>query len=391
MSDQETDKNVLSNGERGLVDYFNELISAAMAKRAPASQGERLSEEETAEIDTSLPEPEDTEIRARGRGRATTRASMREGLASLFSNTQALSLPQPPALPAQRPDPDAVGPSVFFTQYLRDSDTAPELAPSGIAQLDARLAGGFGYGLNLVAGGPGVGKTAFMEAVAWEAVGRRRPVLYYALREGGRATWERLVSTLSYIMSGPVLRLPDLRARTLDEESIAALRNIDRALQASVLPRLSLIETIPAYTDPLTAFLEDISLRVMQVRDQHARTPLVLVDDLQRLLLHTRARPLLHALSRIDDALAANSIPGFLTLTPADFSGHALAGLPAQGIVTMEPVYVSPDDSYSILNLAVLANTRTGWTGTLPLLLDRHSGLFAAAEESPPEAGSKRV
>jgi len=61
MSDQETDKNVLSNGERGLVDYFNELISAAVAKRAPASQGERPSEEETAEIDTSLPEPEDTE------------------------------------------------------------------------------------------------------------------------------------------------------------------------------------------------------------------------------------------------------------------------------------------------------------------------------------------
>jgi len=316
---------------------------------------------------------------------------MREGLASLFSNTQALSLPQPPALTAQSPDPDTVGPSAFFTQYLRDSDTAPELAPSGLAQLDARLAGGFGYGLNLVAGGPGVGKTAFMEAVAWEAVGRRRPVLYYALREGGRATWERLVSTLSYIMSGPVLRLPDLRARTLDEESIAALRNIDRALQASVLPRLSLIETIPAYTDPLTAFLEDVSLRVMQARDQEGRTPLVLVDDLQRLLLHTRARPLLHVLSRIDDALAASSIPGFLTLTPADFSGHALAGLPAQGIVTLEPVYASPDDSYSILNLAVRANTRTGWTGSLPLLLDRCSGLVALAGESPPEADPERV
>ena len=391
MSDQEADKNVLSNGERGLVDYFNELISAAVAKRAPASQGERPSEEETAEIDSDETEPEDTEIPARDRGRATTRASMREGLASLFSNTQGLSPPHPAALPAQRPDPDAVGPSAFFTQYLRDSDTAPELAASGLAELDARLAGGFGYGLHLVAGGPGIGKTAFMEAVAWEAVGTRRPVLYYALREGSRATWERLASTLSHVMGGSVLRLPDLRARTLDEEGIATLRSIDRALQASVLPWLSLIETIPAYTDPLTAFLDDVSLRVMQVRDQHGRTPLLLVDDLQRLLLHTRARPLLHVLSRIDDALAASSIPGFLTLTPADFSGHALAGLPAQGIVTLEPAYVSPDDSYSILNLAVLANTRTGWTGTLPLLLDRDSGLVALAEEPPPEADPERV
>ena len=391
MSDQEADKNVLSNGERELVDYLNELISASVAKRAPASQDERPPEEETAEIETGEPEPEGIVIPPSRRGRATTRASMREGLASLFRNTQALSLPHPPAVPAQSPDPDAVGPSAFFTQYMRDSDTAPELAPSGLAALDARLGGGFGYGLNLVAGGPGIGKTAFIEAVAWEAVGKRRPVLYYALREGGRATWERLVSTLSYVMGGPVLRLPDLRARTLDEECIATLRNIDRALQASVLPWLSLIETIPAYTDPLTAFLEDISVRAMQARDQQVRTPLVLVDDLQRLLLHTRARPLLHVLSRIDDALAASSIPGFLTLTPADFSGHTLAGLPAQGIVTLEPAYVSPDDSYSILDLAVLANTRTGWTGTLPLLLDRRSGLIAPAEEPPPEADRVQV
>lgn len=380
MSDHEADRNVLSSAERELADYLNELISAAQARRATPSQDERTLEEETAEIVPGEPEPEDVEIPAGKRSRATTRASMREGLASLFSNTQTPSLPHPPAEPAPRPEPEPLGPSAFFTQYLRDSDTAPELAPSGLADLDARLAGGFGYGLNLVAGGPGIGKTAFIEAVAWEAIGRRRPVLYYALREGGRATWERLVSTLSYVMGGPVLRLPDLRARALGEEDTATLREIDRALQASVLPRLSLIETIPAYTDPLTAFLEDVSLRAMQAREQQGRTPLVLVDDLQRLLLHTRARPLMHVLSRIDDALAASSIPGLLTLTPADFSGHAPAGLPAQGIVTLEQAYVSPDDSYSILNLAVLANARTGWTGTLPLLLDRCSGLYAPAE-----------
>jgi hypothetical protein len=379
MSDQEADKNELSATERELADYLNELISAAVAKRSPGTRDERSPEEETADIDTGKPEPEGREIPASTRRRVTIRASMREGLAPLFSNTQALRFPHSPAAPLQMPHPDAVGPSAFLTQYLRDSDTTREPAPCGLAELDARLAGGFGSGLNLVAGAPGVGKTAFIESVAWETVGTRCPVLYYALREGSLGTWERLVSTLSYVMGGPFLRLPALRARTLDEECLATLEDVDRALQASVLPWLSLLETIPAYTDPLTAFLEDVSLRVMKARDQQGRTPLVLVDDLQRLLLHTRARGLLNVLSRIDDALAAGSIPGLLTLTPADFSGHVLAGLPAQGIVTLEPAHVSPDDSPSILNLGVLANTRTGWTGTIPLILDRRSGLIAAA------------
>jgi len=35
------------------------------------------------------------------------------------------------------------------------------------------------------------------------------------------------------------------------------------------------------------------------------------------------------------------------------------------------------DDGFDRVDLEVRANTPTGWTGTLPLLLDRRSGLFA--------------
>jgi hypothetical protein len=264
---------------------------------------------------------------------------------------------------------------VFLRRFLQQAASSPELAPSGLASLDDRLAGGFGSGLHLVQGGPGVGKTAFLESVAWEAVSSRRPVLYYALKEGGIGAWERLISTLGNIL-GTAIPLGALRARTLGPDQLETLARLDLALQDSVLPFLSLIETIPACTDTLGAFIEDIRSRAQEAKERHGRIPLLLIDDLERLLLLARARPRLDLLSPLNDALSAESIPGLLATAPPDPSTDSPERLPAQTTLNVVPVSPSAKDALVRVDLELRTNASTGWTGTLPLLLDRRSGLF---------------
>lgn len=317
-----------------------------------------------------------------GQTQGTTRASMRVGLTELFRNTEwapPLSPTTPaPSAPATagEPGPPVTEPSVFLRRFLHQAARSPELAPSGLANLDARLAGGFGSGLHLVQGRPGVGKTAFLESVAWEAISLARPVLYYALKEGSIGGWERLISTLGHILGGPAIPLGALRARTLGPDDLETLTRLDLAFQASVLPCLSLVETIPASTGTLSAFIEDVRSRAQETRERSGRTPLLLIDDLERLLLFTRARPLVRLLSRLDDALAADSIPGLLALTPPDRSASGLERLPAQTALALVSLSASANDAFGRVDLEVRTNARTGWTGTLPLLFDRRSGLF---------------
>jgi DnaB-like helicase C terminal domain len=397
MNDESHIKGGRSNEERELESYLDELISAAFAEEAPARPVEGGGTNEPASADLGGEEPEEAAAREQTpeagapqqkpspSGRQTKgipRASMREGLAVLFRNTER-PLPLPPSIPAPSAPatagergPPATEPSVFLRQFLQQAARSPELAPSGLANLDARLAGGFGSGLHLVSGRPGVGKTAFLESVAWEAVSSERPVLYYALKEGCIGAWGRLVSTLGNILGGPAIPLGALRARTLGPDDLETLTRLDLTLQASVLPCLSLVETIPACTDTLSAFIEDVRLRAQEAKERHGRIPLLLVDDLERLLLLTRARPLLHLLSRLDDALAASSIPGLLAMTLLDRSACGLERLPAQTTLALVSVSASANDAFGRVDLELRTNARTGWTGTLPLLLDRRCGLF---------------
>lgn len=397
MTDESPIGDGCSNEERELAGYLDELISATFAEKAPGRPVEGRGTNEPASADLGGEEPEEAAAPkptpeagapqqkpppSSRQTRRTTRASMSEELLALFRDTQwpshlLPSTPAPSALAtASEPGLPATEPSVFLRRFLQQAARPPELAPSGLANLDARLAGGFGSGLHLVSGRPGVGKTAFLESVAWEAVSSERPVLYYALKEGSIGAWERLVSTLGNILGGPAIPLGALRARTLGPDHLETLTRLDLALQASVLPCLSLVETIPAYTDTLSAFIEDVRLRAQEAKERHGRIPLLLVDDLERLLVLTRARPLLHLLSRLNDALAGDSIPGLLATTPPDRSAYGLERLPAQTTLALVSVSASANDAFGRVDLELRTNARTGWTGTLPLLLDRRSGLF---------------
>ena len=302
---------------------------------------------------------------------------MRDELLALFRDTERCSSPPSGALwMAGMGRSTAAEPSRFLRRFLQRTAPSPELAPSGLASLDSRLAGGFGPGPHLVLGPPGVGKTAFLESMAWEAVSDKRPVLYYALKEGSLRTWERLISTVGHVLGGPSIDVGVLRARTLTPQDLETLARLDLALQGAVLPYLSLADTVSASTPTLSAFIEDVRLRAQEATERHGRIPLLLVDDLERLRFLTGAGEPLPLLSRLDGTLTADSIPGLLAATTPDPHLTATGKVPVQTIVVLESVSAFAADAVDRVDLDLWTNARTGWTGTLPLLLDRRTGLF---------------
>jgi hypothetical protein len=323
---------------------------------------------------------------------------MREEFLALFRDTQRQltdSVASPAGNPPGRPPggsaatgergPTAAEPSALMRRFLGRARRSPERAPSGIASLDTRLSGGFEAGAHLVTGQPGVGKAAFLESVAWEAVSSGRPVLFYAWKEGSIGAWERLICTLGDVL-GPGIPLDALRARPLAPNHLETITRLDLALQASVLPYLSLIDTVPAHTASLSTFIGDVRSRAEETNERHGRIPLLLVDDLEQLLPLFGARPLAHQLSRLNDALVAESIPGLFAMAPPDGPDQDLERLPVRTVLNLVSVSASATEDMQRVDLEVRAGAGTGWTGTLPLL--RRSGLFA---DSPEGAASEPV
>jgi hypothetical protein len=321
---------------------------------------------------------------ATSRKRAAARSSMREGLAALFHDTRPPRVPYVEALvsgisAAGGPGLSANAQSGFLQRFLERTDRWTELAPSGIPPVDARLGGGFGPGLHVVAGGPGVGKTAFLESAAWEAVSSERPVLYYAFKEGALGAWRRLVSTLGYILDGPTVPLGNLRSGALTPGDVDTLRRLDLSLQTSVLPYLCLVEHRPVGVDTLGAFVEDVRSRAQTAQERHGRVPLLLVDDLDGLLPPARSQSQSRLLVSLGEALVADSIPGLLATTQSDRSPTRPERLPCKTMLTLASAPVAARGHWDHLSLDLQTSVLSGWKGKIPLVLDRRSGLFTHA------------
>ena len=154
------------------------------------------------------------------------------------------------------------------------------------------------------------------------------------------------------------------------------LRSLDDRLQQSVLPLLSLIDTVPAHADVLGAFIRDVSGRAGALKTSLGRTPLILLDDLDRLLRFAGDPPPFAALSRIDEALLANHVTVVASVGGRRVCGLALANAPVQTVLELKPM-PGGNGTLRSLVVSVRSNARTGGTGDLVVVLDGSSGLFA--------------
>ena len=221
------------------------------------------------------------------------------------------------------------------------------------------------------------GKTAFLESLAWEAVGNRRPALYYAFKSGSLEVWERLIVTLGAIIDGDGIVPSALRGADLVPAEKEALHRLDAELQSSVLPYLSLMDRVPGPAG----------------RPERLRRP--------------------PSLAQPGSGRAAWAPPAGAHGRPRGVDGHhwvalsparALpAGCRPRGAFTTRRPHRGSERLLSCVTwtnclcgaswrsrrprrrrqrrveLEVLKNTSTGWTGIVPLLLDPSSGLFAEA------------
>lgn len=268
--------------------------------------------------------------------------------------------------------------SRFLRRFLQRSSPGPEPARSGLAGLDRHLGGGFGGGLHLVMADRTAGRTAFLESLAWEAVGHHRPTLYLTLKDGGLAVWQRLVVTLAAITGADGIGPSMLSENDLAPEQRETLLRLDAGLQASVLPYLSLVDRPPGPPDDLSGFLDRLRSRSQEAAEQHGRLPLVLVDDLEGLTALTASRSPLHLLSALDSALAADSLPGVITAGSGGSLAREIDHLPVRTVLSLQAMPTGVAGSERV-ELELKKNTATGWTGSISLLLDPSSGLFAEA------------
>ncbi len=101
------------------------------------------------------------------------------------------------------------------------------------------------------------------------------------------------------------------------------------------------------------------------------------MDDLDRLLLLASEQPLVHALALLDEVLREECVPGLVAANLTDPLIEAADSLPVQTVLVLEEAVGKLEEGFGRADLQVRASAPTGWTGTLPLLLDVSSGLFA--------------
>ncbi len=310
----------------------------------------------------------------------TQRASMSNQLLDLFRNTEE---PQAPDAQPTSPDEPAQNPSTFLRHYLRACADPDDRVASGLSTLDAHLGGGLGSGLHVATGGPNAPLTAFALSLIWEPMSSSRPVLFYALREGGASIWTRLVATLAPTLGFPELTLAALRSHHLDASATQDLVHIDDIIQASILPLVQLIDPLPLRRDPLDALLEDISCRVHDSREEHGRTPLVVLDDVNRLASVTPHDICAAVLERLSDSPVIECIPTLVTARGAGGSPSLATLNRVRAVFDLQSTCAPPVSKVVELTLRVLANVYTGWTGEVPLLFDTSSGFVAAGDDAP--------
>ncbi len=269
--------------------------------------------------------------------------------------------------------------SPFLRSFLRRSRYALHLPSSGIPDLDTRLAGGLMPGLHLLAGHAGEEKTALMLSALWQAVSAQRPVIFYAFREGSFRVWMRLVAALATLEADsgrPALSLVQLRRAHLSVAQIDQLVHLDRLLQITVFSVVSLVDGSTTGIATPDHLLEDLRARSREAREQAKPMPLVVVDDLDRLILDHPEQSVTRALTLLGEVLEEECASGLVAATLAEPLAGTADAPRTQTVLVLGKTVETASEHLGRATLEVRANAAGGWTGTVPLLLDFSSGLF---------------
>jgi hypothetical protein len=315
--------------------------------------------------------------------RGSTRSSMHRELLELFRPTERVTpSPLPSSPETSNVHPASAGPSLYLRRYLGPTHSPAQPIPTGITQLDSRLRGGFAPGLHVLSAGPGVDTSVFLRSVLWHTSLQEYPVIYYTLKQEGLDVWQQLIVTLAAVLERPGLSAQRLQGRALHNAELDALRDLDGILQQSVLSRASLIDTIPASADALGAFLKDVTRRSEDASDASGRRPLILIDDLDRLLGLTRVQPVSHVLAVLHEHFAANSIAALLAALSLEGSGRDRDFLPARTVLHLAPADQQPAEPFVRLNLTTRSADLPGEDQSIALLQDPATGFFAGPSGS---------
>jgi circadian clock protein KaiC len=130
----------------------------------------------------------------------------------------------------------------------RDAPTREVIAsvPTGVPGLDAVLGGGLPeYSLNLIAGGPGVGKSTLAQQIAFASATRARPALYFTVLGEPTIKMLRYQSQFAFFdpaLVGSAVQYVNLIDEVQQGELEAVLRRIEEEV-ARAEPRMIVVDS----------------------------------------------------------------------------------------------------------------------------------------------------
>ena len=135
--------------------------------------------------------------------------------------------------------------------------------PTGVPGLDAVLGGGLPeYSLNVIAGGPGVGKTTLAQQIAFTAATTERPALYFTVMGEPGLKLLRYQSQFSFFDAqrvGTAVKFVNLSAEAMNRDLDALLLRIQREIEQAG-PRIIVVDSFRTVLGPREMRSEDTNI-----------------------------------------------------------------------------------------------------------------------------------
>lgn len=157
---------------------------------------------------------------------------------------------------------------------------APDIIPTGFAQLDAVLDGGITKGLYFLGACPSMGKTTFLNQLSDQVAQQGRSVLFVSIEQSAQdliaKSLSRGMSAEGYTVPTSEIQRPDRRAEW-GIEQYSALQRVCEDYSKTIAPRLHILEGVKQPS------VKDIETLALTIGDHDGKAPVIVIDYLQLL------------------------------------------------------------------------------------------------------------